>query len=139
MQLRIRRYRLLHRFLLQRSRHTIVCITSEPVATPVKLLIELVQHDVRQQRRERTALRNALLARDQNTVRQHNLGLQHPSDQPEQPPIAHALGELGGKPLVADEIEELLQIQIYAPLIAVLEMPLGLSDRRVATASGPNP
>ena len=25
----------------------------------------------------------------------------------EQPPLAHALGELGGKPLVADEIEEL--------------------------------
>jgi hypothetical protein len=40
-------------------------------------------------------------------VQQH-LGLEHPSDQREQPPIAHALGELGGKPLVADEIKELL-------------------------------
>src|SRR5438034_10866317 len=86
-----------------------------------------------------TAVRNALLAGDQNTVRQNNLGLQHPSDQPEQPPIAHALGELGGKPLVADEIEELLQIKIYAPLIAVLDMRLGLGDRRVATPSGSKP
>ena len=76
---------------------------------------------------------------DHNTVRQHHLGLQHPSDQHEQPPIANALGELGGKPLVADEIEELLQIKIYAPLIAVLEMPLGLGDRRVATSAGSKP
>ena len=57
----------------------------------------------------------------------------------EQPPIAHALGELGGKPLVADKIEELLQIKIHAPLVAVLEMPLGLGDRRMATSTGSKP
>src|SRR5450755_389133 len=117
----------------------VVCIANEPVATPVKLTIELVQHDVRQQRRERTALRNALLRVDHNTVRQHHLGLQHPSDQHEQPPIADSLCELGGQPLVADEIEELLQIKIYHPLVAVLEMRLGLGDRRVATSAGSEP
>ena len=85
------------------------------------------------------ALRNALLAVDHNTVRQHHLGLQHPSDQHEQPPIANSLRELGGQPLVADEIEELLQIKIYAPLVAVLQMPLGLGDRRVATSARSKP
>jgi hypothetical protein len=84
-------------------------------------------------------LRNALLACDHDTVRQHHLGPEHPSDQHEQPPIADSLRELGGQPLVADEIEELLQIQVHHPPIAVLEMPLGLGDRRVATSAGSEP
>jgi hypothetical protein len=84
-------------------------------------------------------LRNALLRVDHNTVRQHHFGFQHPSDQPEQPPIAHSLSELRGQPLVADEIEELLQIKIHAPLIAVLHMRLGPGDRRVATSARSKP
>ena len=84
-------------------------------------------------------MRNALLRVDHNTIRQHHLGLQHPPDQDEQPPIAHSLSELGGQPLVADEIEEFLQIKIHAPLVAVFEMPLGLGDRRVATSAGSEP
>jgi hypothetical protein len=84
-------------------------------------------------------LRNALLAVDHNTIRQDHLGLQHPSDQHEQPPITDSLSEPGGQPLVADKIEEFLQIKIHAPLIAVLEMPLGLGDRRVATSARPKP
>jgi hypothetical protein len=64
-------------------------------------------------------LRNALLAVDHDTVRQHHLGLQHPSDQHEQPPIANPLSELCGQPLVADEIEELLQIKICHPPVAI--------------------
>jgi hypothetical protein len=80
-----------------------------------------------------------LLAVDHHTIRQRHLGLQHPSDHHEQPPIAHAFGELGGKPLVADEIEELLQIKIYTPPVAVLEMPLGLGDCRVATSARSKP
>jgi hypothetical protein len=63
------------------------------MAAPGEVLVELVQHDVRQKRRERTALRNALLAIDHHTIRQHHLGRQHPSDQHEQPPIAHSPGE----------------------------------------------
>jgi hypothetical protein len=109
------------------------------VATPGELLIELVQHDVRQQRRQRRALRHALLAVNHNAVRQHHLGLEQPSDQPEQPPIAHSLCELGAKALVADEIEELLQIQIYTPLIAVVQVLAGLGDRRVTTATRSKP
>lgn len=40
---------------------SIVGVADEPVTTPVKLLIKLVQHDVGEQRRQRRALRNALL------------------------------------------------------------------------------
>ena len=81
----------------------------------------------------------ALLAGDLNTVRQDHLGLQHPSDQPEQPPIPDSLSEPGHQPLVADKIEELLQIKIHAPLVAVLHMRHGLRDRRVATTAGSKP
>src|SRR5205085_114237 len=68
-----------------------------------------------------------------------HLGLEHPSDQHEQPPVAHALGELGGQSLVADEIEELLQIKIYAPPVAIGHMLAGLDDCRVATSAGSKP
>jgi hypothetical protein len=81
----------------------------------------------------------ALLTRDLNTVRQHHLGLQHPSDQHEQPPIPDPLSEPGHQPLVADKIEEFLQIKIYAPLVTVLQMRPGLRDRRVATSAGSKP
>ena len=109
------------------------------MATPGELLVEFIQHDVGEQRRQRRALRNALLAVDQNAVRQHHLGPQHPSDQPEQPPITNSLSELGVQPLVADQIEEFLQIKIYAPPVAVLQMPFGLGDRRVATTARAKP
>ena len=84
-------------------------------------------------------MRNALLAVDHHTVRQHHLGLEHPSDQHEQLPIANSLGELGGQPLVADEIEELLQIKIHTPPVAVLQMLFGLDDRRVAASARSKP
>jgi hypothetical protein len=65
----------------------VVGIADEPVATPGKLCVELVQHDVRQQRRERRTLRHTLVGRDHDTVRQHDLGRQQPADQHEQPAV----------------------------------------------------
>ena len=50
-----------------------------------------------------------------------------------------SLRELRGQPLVADEIEELLQIKVHHPLVAVLEMLLGLGDRRVAASARSKP
>src|SRR5208337_1959384 len=41
---------------------TVVRVTYEPVATPLKLTIQLVQHQIREQRGERTALRRTLQA-----------------------------------------------------------------------------
>jgi len=103
----------------------VIGVADEPVTTPGKLSVELVQHDVGQQRRQRRALRHALVDADHNPIRQHDSRLQHPSDQDEQPPIADPLSEPGHQPLMADPIEELLQIEVDHPLVPVFQMPLG--------------
>jgi hypothetical protein len=109
------------------------------VATPGELIVEFVQHDVREQRRERRALRHPLIDTDHDTVRQHHLGLEQPADQHEQPPIVDSLREPRGQPLVIDPIEELLQIDVDHPLEPIAYMHLGLGDRRVAASTGPEP
>src|ERR1700679_1678664 len=117
----------------------VIRVANEPVTTPVKLPIKLVQHDVAQQRGKWRALRHALLAGEDNTVRHHDLGLQQPSDEHEQPPIRTPLSEPGHQPLVADPIKELLQIDVHHPPVPILQMLLGLLDRRVATTARPEP
>jgi hypothetical protein len=65
------------------------------VATSGELGVELVQHDVAQQRRQWRALRHPFIDADYDTIRQHHLGLEHPGDEHEQPPIADSLREPG--------------------------------------------
>jgi site-specific DNA recombinase len=87
----------------------------------------------------RRTLRYALIDADHDPVRQHDLGLQHPSDQHKQRPIADARGESGEQPLVIDAIKESLQIDVDHPLIAVTDVLSSLGDRRVAASTGPEP
>jgi len=65
----------------------VIGVANESVTTPGKLGVELVQHDVREQRRQRRALRHAFVDADHDTVRQDHPGLEHAPDQHEQPPI----------------------------------------------------
>ena len=109
------------------------------MATPGKLSVELVQDDVREQRRERRALRHALIDADHDTVRQNHLGCQQPPDQDEQPTIPDSLREPGHQALVVDAIEELLQIDVDHPCVPVVEVLAGLGDCRVATAARSEP
>jgi hypothetical protein len=109
------------------------------MTTPGELNVELVQHDVREQRRKRRALRHALIDADHDTVRQHDLGLEHARDQHEQSLVVDSLREPGDQPLVVDAIKELLQIDVDHPLVSGTHMPLGLGDCRVAASAGPEP
>src|SRR5215204_1512697 len=78
----------------------VVRVADETVPTTRELLVELIQNDVAQQRRERAALRYPFLRADDDTIRQYHLRLQHLSDQYEQPLVVHSLREPRHEPLV---------------------------------------
>ena len=59
----------------------VIGIADEAQTAPRQFLVELVEYDVRQQRRERTALRGAFLDGDACAVRHHHGGFQHPAHQ----------------------------------------------------------
>jgi hypothetical protein len=59
----------------------IVRVTHESQTSPRKLLIEFVKHDIRQQRRQRTALRGPFFGRHPHSIRQHNIRFQQLADQ----------------------------------------------------------
>ena len=58
----------------------IVCVADEPVPSPLQLLVQVIQHDVGQQWRERSALRRPLLCLHHHPIH-HHPGLEIPPDQ----------------------------------------------------------
>ena len=86
----------------------IIRITHKPVPTTLKLAIQLIQHEVRQQRRERTTLRRPLLAGFEQPVRQHASG-QVASHQSKHSPVGDARRHASHQPVVIDPVEELRQ------------------------------
>src|SRR5690349_23303324 len=114
----------------------VVRIAHEPVATTFKFAIQLVQHEIRKQRRERTTLRGALPAGLKQPVGQHP-GRQIASDQPKHPPILDARRHAGHEFVVIDPVEKLRQIYIDNELIAVGDIGLRLRHRLLGRASRP--
>ena len=89
----------------------VVGVADEAVAALLQFLIQDVQHQVRQQRRERTALRRSLGGwTDQPTV-QHPRG-QETANELEQAFVGHALGHQPHQDVVVHPVEEFLQIEI---------------------------
>src|SRR3954451_2338332 len=82
----------------------IICVAHEPVATTLKFAIQLVQHEVRKQGRERTALRDSLPTCLEEPVVEHAHRQVGP-DEPEQPPIRDARRHRGDQPVVVDPVE----------------------------------
>ncbi len=87
------------------------------MAATFKLAIQLIQHEVRKQWRERTALRRALPARLEQPVVE-NTGRQVAPDEPEYSPIGDTGRHAGHQPVVIDPVEELRQVYIDNELIA---------------------
>ena len=69
-----------------RSWHTVIRVPHEPVAPALQLAIQLIQHEIRQQGRERTALRTAFAAFFEEPAIEHS-GRQVGPDNPEYPPV----------------------------------------------------
>ena len=111
--------------MLQSSR-----IPYESVAPLLELAVQVVQHQVAEQRGKRAALRRSLLRRlDQPTI-QH-ARFQEGTDELQHALVAYPFGDPSHQDIVVDSIEEFLQIQIHHDPITVAHVVLRLGYRLV--------
>ena len=90
----------------------VVGVAHEAMAALLQFLVQHVQHQIRQQRRERPALRRAFLRRADQPIRQHARS-QKAADQLQDALVGHPLRHQPHQDVVIDPIEELLQIKIH--------------------------
>ena len=118
----------------------IVCIANESMATPVKLTIELVQHDVGEQRRKRAspaARPPPLSTTTPSGITTLAFSIRPMSTSSRRSPTrsaSFAPSAAGGRP-----DRRISPNRGPPPPVAVLQMPLGLGDRRVATTTRSKP
>jgi len=94
---------------------------------PFKLAVELVEQDVRQQRRERAALRRPFLSPADDPAR-HHPGFEITTDQLEHSLVFDMTLHMGHQDVVVDPIKELLQIEFHAPTVPRRHMDAGGFD-----------
>jgi hypothetical protein len=82
------------------------------MAPPLQLLVHLVQQHVGQQRRQRPALRRALISLLHHAIA-HDPAVQVRPDQPDHSGVADALVQPVNQNVVVDPVEELLQVHVH--------------------------
>ena len=117
----------------------VVGIADEAQAPPRQFLVQLVEDDVRQHRRERTALRGSFLDGDPCAVRHHHGGFQHPAHEVEDTSVGDPLAHPIQQALMMDPVEKFRQVQIHHRPIARFQIPGRFGDRRVGTTVGAEP
>jgi len=110
-------------------------VAAEGVAAPLQFLVEVVEHDVRQQRRERPALRRAGVSGRHNAVL-HHTRLQVAADEAEHSLVLHFAGHAGHQHVVVDAVEEFLQVHIHDPPAAFCHEGLCGKHGLMSTAAG---
>jgi len=91
---------------------TVICVAHEPVAAALKLAIQHLQHEIREQRRKRTALRGPFPAVLEKPVVQHT-GRKIAPDEPEQPPVRDTRRHRGHQAIVVHPVEKFGQVNIH--------------------------
>ena len=91
----------------------VVRVAHESVAPSLEFAVKLVEHEIRQQGGQRTALRNAFVSPRSHQPVLHHPRSQESADEAEQARIRHALCHLTHHPVVTDSIEKLLQIEVH--------------------------
>jgi hypothetical protein len=87
------------------------------VTAVFEFLVQIVQQQIGEQRRQRTALRRALIARGAEAVL-HHPRRQIAADNPQQALVANAPGQTAHHHVVIDPIEKLFEIQIDDDVVA---------------------
>jgi hypothetical protein len=90
----------------------------EPVPAPLQLPVEVIEHDVAEQRRKRRTLRGSLLRRVHQPAI-HDVRLQVAPDQPQHPLVMHPPCDPGHQNVVLNAIEKRVEIKIDAPHRAI--------------------
>ena len=105
----------------------VVRIPNEAVAATFELAVKRVQHDVRQERGERSPLRGALLRRTDQAVLQ-DPRIQERAGKLQHACIRHALSQPTHQEVMIHSVEELFEVEVHDPPIAarqdVLARPL---------------
>ena len=115
---------------------TVVRMPHKPVSPPRQFLIQFVEDNTGQERRERASLRGAFQGFDPRVVRHHDLCLQHPTHQTNHPAIRNLPGHAVKKALMMDTIEKFLQIEVHDRSVASFKMCLCFCNGRCCTALG---
>ncbi|PRN05986.1 hypothetical protein A0O30_05890 [Pseudomonas sp. LLC-1] len=95
----------------------IIGVTHEAMTATLKLSIKFVEQDIRQQRRERAALRRPLLPLVDDPAR-HDPGFEVATDQFEHTLVFNVTLHARHQSVVVDSIKELLKIDLHAPAMA---------------------
>jgi hypothetical protein len=112
----------------------VVGVTSKPETPTFELPIEIVEHDVGEQRRQGRSLRNPL-PRGMELAVDQDAGPQVFADQPQQALVGHVAPETEHQDIEVDSIEELLQIEVDGDAMPGPDVTLDLLDRSMSGAS----
>src|SRR5438477_1924653 len=115
---------------------TVIRVSHKPVAATLELAIQLIQHEVREQGREWTALRRPFSAFLEQSAIEHT-GCQVSPNKPENPPIRDPRRHRRHQPVVVDPIEEPGQVDVHDEPIAFDDAGLCLRHRLVSGAARP--
>ena len=106
-----------------RSWRTVVGIAAKAQPASLQFPIQRIQVEIRQQRRQRPALRRALLASNRHP-RRHHPGPQIPSDQPQHLLVPNHFRDPLHQNVMVDVVEELRDINIHHPVLARADVSL---------------
>src|SRR5713101_6502522 len=91
---------------------TVIRVPHEPVAATLKFAIQFIQHEIREQGREWTALRGPFSAFLEQPAIEHTSRQVSP-DEPKNPPIRNPRRYACHQPVVIDPVKELCQVDIH--------------------------
>src|SRR5207247_441386 len=101
-----------------------------------KLAIQFIQHEIREQWREWTALRGPFPAFFEQPAIEHSGGQVSP-DQPENPPVRDPRCHRGHQPVVVDPVEEFGQVDVHDKPVAFDDAGLRLRHRLMGGTARP--
>jgi hypothetical protein len=96
----------------------IIGITYKAVTATAQLLVQFVQYDIAQERRQGTTLRHSLFRSYKNPIGQQHRAFQQASKQDQQFAVLDLLPHSRHETLVVHTIEEFRQIKIHHHMVA---------------------
>jgi len=90
----------------------VVGVAREAMTAPLQFLVQNVEHQVRQKRRERAALRGSFVGRPNEPVRQHAAG-QKPANELQDALVGNPSCHKPHQDVVVDPVEELLDVEVH--------------------------
>jgi len=112
----------------------IVRIPTKSVSPPLKLLVQSVQKNVAEQRRQGAILRRPFPPFLYSPV-DHGPGLQIPTDNPENALVTDFLGQFPHEDVMVHPIKELLQIHVNHPFVSLRYISLRLGHCLMSTTT----